>query len=381
MGINYKQRTDTCRYTRRTIMERISNYRATTFTYDKALELFNKLHKVRGYPDSYRRFDQCYRVAVKDDIECGGYIEFWQFGSYTRASEIKRKLWTASSRKSGAFLLKNSHWHEDDRHGLTHTTNNKPYAYDISETYASGVVRVYKNNFIMASTGDSHRANAFGRYFVANILDRDWGTLQRCNKYDYLKHTDGKYYCVNYKGLQIQDGYLVDAHRPKRVNPNFYTDTDFKKYDAILEPYYSWLRDVMSTCTDNEIPAFEPINLEVDGRKHGVWVGSDVANYLRNMLDKLKHGMCGDEDYINLTYVLMKFANSTWQDEGAIARTKDYSGIKRFLSMTVLRNNVARLFTLNDGDTTTQIYIPVEIGKRAWGADFAYNHWVYKYKK
>ena len=38
----------------------------------------------------------------------------------------------------------------------------------------NSLVRVYKNNFIMASTGYPDVPNSWGRDFVSNLLNRGW---------------------------------------------------------------------------------------------------------------------------------------------------------------------------------------------------------------
>jgi len=372
---------DNINFLRRTIMERISDHKVTDLTYDKALELFNKQNKVRGYPESYRRFDQHYRVAIKDDVECGGYIDFWQFESYTTAKEIKQQLYMSPQSKDDIPLPRYSYWHEDERHGYSGESshrNSKPYAF---YSYAKGMnslVRVYKNNFIMASTGYPDVPNSWGRNFVSNFLNRGWNTIERHNKYDYFKHTDGKYYCSNHKGLQIQDGYLVDAYRPKKVNSNFYTKVDFKKYDEMLEPYYNWLRDVMSTCTDNEIPKFEPVGLNWEDFS----VSGVFKKYMKNTIDKLKNGECTDDDYLDLTCVLLHYAPNNWEQHGALnVRRQDVANPNKqnkFVPMSLLRNNVAHFFTLNDDEKETSVYLEVGVGKRAWDTEYSHDHWSHK---
>ena len=361
-------------------MGRLLNYKLTNLTYDKALELYNKLKKVRGYPESYRRFDQHYRVAVKDDVECGGYIDFWQFESYTTAKEIRQELYMLPQSKDDIPLPKHSLWHEDERHGYTGESshrNSKSYAFFVGGRKMNGLVRVYKNGFIMASTGSSDMPNTWGRNFVCELLNMDSYSIKRYSKYDYLEH-GGKYYCSNYQGLEFQDGYLVNAYRPSKVNSKFYTNVDFKKYDAILEPYYSWVRDVMSTCTDGKIPEFEPVGLNWEDFA----VRGEFERYMTKTIDKLKNGECTDEDYLDLTCVLLRYAENKWDLHGALnLKVKDaYIRGERslkFLPMNLLRNNVAQFFTLNDGSKEMTVYTKVEIGKRAWGTEYSHDHWIH----
>lgn len=363
-------------------MERISDHKVTDLTYDKALGLYNKFKKVRGHPDSFRRSDKPYRVAIKDDIECGGYIDFWQFDSDMRAKNIQQELYARS--KDDTLVPRYSYWHGDEDYGdytREDSLNQKPYAFTPTVNRMNGLVRVYKNNFIMASTGSPHVPNSWGRNFVSNFLNRGWYIIQRHSKYDYFKHTDGKYYCSNRSGLQLQDGYLVDAYRPRKVNSKFYTKVDFKKYDEILEPYYNWLRDVMSTCTDNVIPKFEPVGFNwEDFSVRGVF-----KKYMRKTIDKLKNGECTDDDYLDLTCVLLEFARSKWEQHGALnVRDKDVydfnrdEKIQKFVPMSLLRNNVAHFFTLNDDEKETSVYLEVGVGKRAWDTKYPHEHWYHK---
>jgi len=91
--------------------------------------------------------------------------------------------------------------------------------------------------------------------------------------------------------------------------------------------------------------------------------------YMKNTIDKLKNGECTDDDYLDLTCVLLKYAPNNWEQHGALnVRRQDVANPNKqnkFVPMSLLRNNVAHFFTLNDDEKETRVYLEVGVGKRA----------------
>ena len=124
-------------------MNRLSHKFVTSLNYEQALNKFNGMAKVRGYPESYRRGDVSYRVAVKDDTDGGGYIDFWQFCSDINCRSVNMFLYHDVDVNTGKFLKDNA----KPKHSFGEYRGDS-YNF-LNDSYWS-VVRVYKSNHIKA---------------------------------------------------------------------------------------------------------------------------------------------------------------------------------------------------------------------------------------
>lgn len=349
-------------------MNRLSDKFVTSLDYEQALNKFNYMAKVRGYPESYRRWDTNYRVAIKDDTDGGGYIDFWQLGSGMTCRSINMFLYHDVDTDTGKFLKDNP----KPKHSFGEYRGDS-YNF-LNDSYWS-VVRVYKSNHIMASTGHHATQNAFGRDFVALRLGKTYREMVRTNTYDYLDLGGDEFYCSNYEGLAIVDGYITNAYRPKMIRGerNFFTMSDCAIYCKLMKPFYEWLVGVISTCTDGEIPEFEPIGCDFNN-----WDIADISGYIDYIKTRLANNKCDDTDYLNLTCFLLHYAHNTYQGHGALDEVKKWSGTKKkFLPMDLIRHNVSKFFTLNDTKKRDKIYRIPEFGKRAWGKDYPQERWIH----
>jgi len=355
-------------------MNRLSDKFVTSLDYEEALNTFNDMDKVRGYPESYRRWDCNYRVAIKDDTDGGGYIDFWQFYSGMTCAYINKILYHDVDVNTGKFLKDNP----KPKHSFG---EYKGDSYNFfNDTYYT-VVRVYKNNHIMASTGHSGSQNAMGRRFVAYHLGKAWSeddlfSMTRTNQYDYIKLGSDEFYCSNFEGLAIRDGYITNAYRPRMMKGerSFFNMSDCGIYCKLMKPFYEWLVGVMSTCTDGEIPQFEPIGCDFNS-----WSVADISGYIDYIKTRLANNKCDDTDYLNLTCFLLKYAYNTYEDHGVLDQEKRGGDreVKRFLPMDLIRHNVAKFFTLNDTKNRDKLYRSPEFGKRAWGREYPQKRWIH----
>lgn len=355
--------------------------------YKKALELFDsevRMKKVKGYPDCFRRYHKNSRqVAIHDEVN--KTVTFFKFLSHIKSIEVKDTLFNVKPDK------KPNEWDYLYR-DINKLTHGREYHFCFLQVFEDSTdLNVGSGGTFALGMYDHNQVNSPARNWFYHMFGLH---VYRHNTFDYLQ-LDGKYYCTNYQGVQVKNGVVVNSHPVSNlIIDKKFKDVDLKdKYRLITKPYIDWLRSVVDTCTDNEIPAFEFCGVLSSIRK-GKPRPSTAYNKeeilckeFEKIYERLVNKSYTDEDFVNLTCLFipenpMQIHPYCGYVLGDRSRHWQYGNMRLgrvvksyFFSMDKMIDNVIKFFIVNKED----IFKKVEQGKRAWDCTHHNTGWVLDY--